>query len=168
MAGSPRLVVSDASPLIALAAVGHLDVLRALMGAITIPPAVRAEIDADGGQRRGAAAIRKASWITVIPPRQAHLVETLRLDLDAGEAEALALALETQARLLLIDERRGRRRARALGVPVTGTAGIVALAKEDGLIPAVGPLLETLRRDAGLRLREAVVRRVLMRAGEAS
>jgi hypothetical protein len=38
------IVVSDASPLIALAAVQQLDLLRTLYGEILIPPAVYAEV----------------------------------------------------------------------------------------------------------------------------
>ena len=43
---------------------------------------------------------------------------------DPGEREAIALALATGATVVL-DDRRGRRRARSLGVPLTGTLGVL-------------------------------------------
>jgi predicted nucleic acid-binding protein len=56
--------------------------------------------------------------------------------LDAGESAALALALQWQARLL-VDELRGRRAARRLGVPVVGVCGLLLLAKRQGYIETV-------------------------------
>lgn len=69
--------------------------------------------------------------------------------LDQGEAEVLALAEECGARLVVMDERKGRRFARRLGVPLTGTLGVLLLGKERGLVPSLAPLLAELQ-EAGL------------------
>jgi predicted nucleic acid-binding protein len=52
--------------------------------------------------------------------------------LDEGEASVLALAEELDASLVIVDERKGRRYAKRLGLAVTGTMGILLLAKEQG------------------------------------
>ena len=50
------------------------------------------------------------------------------LGLDVGEMEVLLLAREQQPAWVLIDERQARRVARALGLPVKGTLGILLAA----------------------------------------
>jgi hypothetical protein len=67
-------------------------------------------------------------------PADSALLVRLRVELDAGEAEAIALAAELGAPVIL-DDRPARRRARALGLQVTGSAGVLVVAKEDGFIP---------------------------------
>jgi predicted nucleic acid-binding protein len=55
--------------------------------------------------------------------------------LDSGEASAITLAWQHRDNsLLILDERRGRKVASALGLPITGTAGLLADAAAAGLI----------------------------------
>ena len=70
-------------------------------------------------------------------------VERLYVWLDAGESEVLVLTQELGG-TAAIDERRGRNLAVSLGVPQTGTVGILLLAKSKGIISAVTPLLDQL------------------------
>jgi predicted nucleic acid-binding protein len=65
-----------------------------------------------------------------------------------------------------MDELKGRRYAQRLQMPLTGTLGLLLLAKERGLIPSLAPVLATLQ-DAGLYLGRELVARVLQLAGEA-
>ena len=98
---------------------------------------------------------------------QDHLaVNLLRNELDQGESEALVLAKELGAVRILIDERLARRKARSVGLTVTGTLGVLLMAKEAGLIPAVRPLLDSLS-ETPFRMSENLYRRVLRMAGEA-
>jgi len=73
-----RLVLSDASPLIALAATGGFGLLRELFGNLTITAAVRDEVLA-GGARAWATDLRRAlraRWIRVQRvPRNAPAVK---------------------------------------------------------------------------------------------
>ena len=71
-------------------------------------------------------------------------MQELRQDLDPGEAEAIVLAIERKASILLVDERRGRRTATAAGLTVTGLLGVVARAKQAGLIISAKPVLDEL------------------------
>jgi predicted nucleic acid-binding protein/O-succinylbenzoate synthase len=111
------IVVANAGPLISLAQIGQLDLLPALYGNIYIPPAVKTEVVAHGGERPGAAAIGLAGWITVLAVRDQTAVELLQERLDVGESAAIVLAIEQHADLLLIDEARGRRVAHCHGTP---------------------------------------------------
>ena len=65
-----------------------------------------------------------------------------------------------------MDEDAGRSAARALGLHVTGLAGILLRAKASGLIPSVASLLDRIVEDAGFWLGSALRREVLLLAGE--
>lgn len=157
-------VVLNNTPLVALWAIGRLDLLRDLFGEVLIPQAVEAEFLALDGKPRERA-LAESPWIhsaSLGQPRRA-LVFT---GLDRGEAEVLALAEERNARLVVLDERKARRFAERLGLPLTGTLGLLLLAKEEKLVAAVAPWIDRLR-ETGLHLRPDLESRVLELAGEA-
>ena len=104
------IVVSDTSPITSLATIGRLDLLHAVYGEISIPPAVARElkIGEDRGDHPGFLA--KTKWITVCPVTLPSTVGDMLLEeINLGEAEAIALAMERRADFLLIDEAAGRR-----------------------------------------------------------
>lgn len=157
------LVVLNSTPLIALWSIGQLGLLRDLYGTVTIPAAVAAEFVAIEPELRQAA-LRSADWIGVRAlgnPQQALAF----VGLDAGEAEVLALAIEQPTRLVIIDELRGRRYAQRLGLPLTGTFGVLLSAKQQGFIHRVGPLLTQLQ-SAGLYIAPNLFAQVMRLAGE--
>jgi predicted nucleic acid-binding protein len=159
-----RVVVVNSTPIITLALLDRLDLLQSLYGGVLIPSAVEREIRSGGPERPGAPQLGSASWVEAVSledPSRADLLS----DLDRGEAEVIALALEQRADLVVIDERLGRRHARRLGLPLTGTLGILLKAKGQGLIPQLAPALATIRR-GGIRLADQLVTRVLELAGE--
>lgn len=140
--------------------------MRDLFSELVIPPAVYREVVVRGATRRGAIEVMSAPWITVQDPANSELVQVLSDQLDRGEAEAIALAVELGGRLpTLLDDRRGRRVALRLGLRVQGSAGILLLAKEQGILPDVRPALDALV-EAGLYLSDDVYRRVLTLSGE--
>ena len=148
-------VVSDASVLICLGALRHLQLLRDLYGEIVVPDAVWREVTVVAATRPGAQETIQASqqgWLKVQTPGNRALVKSLQTTLDAGEAEAIALASELGASLLLMDGGDGRAEARSLGVAVTGTVGVLLRAKQTGVVPAVKPLLDTLITQHHFRL----------------
>jgi len=162
-----RLVLSDASPLIGLAAAGGFGLLRGLFGKITVTRTVQREIAAGKGLPGAsdvAGAIR-ARWVRVIkdPAPDERLAE-----LDPGEASTLAAAVASKAEcLVLMDDPLGRRHAEELGVAVTGTAGVLLIAKKRRLVRAVRPFFVTLALTSDFRLSAEVVKAVLAEAGEA-
>ena len=160
------IVVSDSSPLVSLAAIEQLSILRRLFGHVIIPEAVAREIMQQGAGKTGATEVAKAAWIEHVAVEETQLVSLLKTDLDLGEAEAIALGLERGADVILMDERAGRRRARALGLQVAGVVGILVEAKKKGYLAEVKPILEALLSRAGFYLGESVYRHALQMAGE--
>jgi len=64
--------------------------------------------------------------------------------------------------LVIVDETRGRMAAAHARIAVTGTAGLLVLAKAAGLVPVVQPLLLA----QGYFLSERLLQAVLRQAGE--
>jgi uncharacterized protein len=162
MPSAERPVVADTSPIIALAGIERLALLRALYSQVLIPEGVYSEL-VRGGYRTGSYEdLTSSPWIQVRPirkPAPSGLVK----DIGRGEAEALALAREIDARVVLIDDQLGRRRAAHFGIKVTGTVGILIAAHRAGLEPRIEPLLDRLEANGiyiSPRIRESSRRMV--------
>jgi uncharacterized protein len=160
------IVVSNSSPLVSLAAIGRLDLLRELYGTITIPQAVHDEVVVQGLGRPGSSEVQTLEWIVRRDVDDPNVVTALEGKLDRGEAEAIALAAELQADLLLMDERLGRTEAARFGLRFIGILGVLIEAKGRGLLQRIEPILDELQLDAGFRMSEALRARVLQAAGE--
>ncbi|MCA6214183.1 DUF3368 domain-containing protein [Thermococcus bergensis] len=158
-------VVSDSTPLIHLAKIGRLELLREFFGEIIIPEAVYRECVLEGGESEDARAIKNAGWIKVEKISDERLKRTLMLELDEGESETIVLALEKNAELILIDDYDGREVARVLGLRVVGTIGILLRAKFQGRIESLKEELEKLKA-TGFWLSEELYEKVLREAGE--
>jgi predicted nucleic acid-binding protein len=85
--------------------------------------------------------------------------------LDPGESQVLASALREPGRGVVIDDRAARRCAAFLSIPMIGTIGIVALARQRSTLKAAAPVYQALR-DAGLFVSPALVKAVLAQFGE--
>ena len=159
-------IVADASPLIALARIDHLDLLGNLFERVLVPEAVANECTVEL-HRPGARTIQQAiegSRLEVREVEGGHLLEELGQLLDEGLAEAMVLARDTGFPLL-IDERRGRAVASEMGLRILGTGGLLVTAKQAGHIDEVAPVLAGLR-DRGYRLSDRLVEAILRRCGE--
>jgi len=159
------VVVSDTSPLRALAHLGHVEWLEILFQRVFIPPAVAFEL------RHCPPAyhpIEVTNWafLEVLAPTNAARVTELRSSLDVGEAEAITLAEELKADIVLIDEMAGREAARIRGFTVLGTLGLLVRAKQAGLTPSVAPLIDRLRSELSFFISDDLRRTILRQAGE--
>jgi len=152
------IVVADASPLIALARVGRLELLRAVFGTLLLSEAVWSEVVESGLEKAGASELSQAIWIERRKVNDAGLVALLRQNLGAGEAEAIALAREAGADLVLLDERIGRAAAKRLGLQVTGLVGVLIEARERGLLEDAEAVVNDLQQKAGFWLSEELHR----------
>jgi predicted nucleic acid-binding protein len=160
------IVVSDASPLISLAAIRRLGLLRELYGEVQIPQEVRREI---GSLQDGSSADPSTGlpdWIVSSAIRDQVLVRALGETLDQGEAEAIVLTIELGADLLLMDERRGRQAAKRLNLNVVGVLGVLLEAKSKGILQEVRPVLDELLNRAGFRISRLLHDEVLRLADE--
>lgn len=152
------IVVSNASPLIALGAIGRLELLAQLFGEIFLPEAVLLEVQSVD--------LRQARWVLSRKLTNDFLLRALEGELDRGESAAIAMAVELKADLLLMDEHRGRQAASRMGLTVLGVLGVLTEAKRRGFVEKVGSLLNDLQTKAGFRVSSALVERVLQEAGE--
>ena len=160
------IVVSNTSPIVNLATVGHLDLLQQLYGEITIPESVYHEIVIVGSGKAGSREVQNATWIKARKAANQKDVTLLEIELDRGEAESIALAAELKADLVLLDERRARRIASRLGLRYVGLVGILIEAKRRSKLPAVKPVLDALITQAGFWVSTDLYARVVEAAGE--
>lgn len=160
---APVVVISDAGPLSYLHRLGRLDLLPCLFGRVVVPPAVVAEVAAGRALGRDLPDVTVLDWMEVQAPSAVALAGIVGL--GAGETESLALARAAVGALLLLDDRAARRVAVSLGLQLTGTVGLLLLAKERRLIEQVAPELDRLQV-LGFRLAESVRRAALDLAGE--
>jgi predicted nucleic acid-binding protein len=160
------IVVSDTSPILNLARIDRLQLLHLLYRQVFIPSAIYAELRASKCDLPPAIDLISMPWLTVASAEDRNRVRELQKNLDAGEAEAIVLAIERRADLLLVDERRGRSTATAAGITVTGLLGVVAKAKQAGLIDLAKPVLDDLIKVARFWIGPDLYNEVLTRLGE--
>lgn len=158
--------VADSGPLISLARVGQLTLLRAVLPQLIVPRAVYTEVVSQGAGRPGAAELDEDSgWLTVQNVADPGALTGIRASLHAGEREVLGLALELGGWPVLMDERAGRLEAQRLGLPTITTLNVLQQAREDGHISAVRPIVEQLLA-TGFRIRAQVLAVYLQSLGE--
>ncbi len=125
--------VPDASPLIALSKMERLDLLALVHGQVILTPSVWNESVTQGkalGARDAGALERYAQGQPFsrarLTRRELALVNRLRetARIGLGEAEVLAVAKSRNA-LAVLDEKGARSIAVSLGIPHTGTAGLL-------------------------------------------
>lgn len=159
------IIVSNTTPLSELAKVGKLELLRELFGTIFISQEVYDEVIQ--GKHPATSSVPSAKWIEVVtlgsPIKALELQTAFKLDL--GEAATIVLAEELKADRVLLDERLGRRVAQGRNLPVTGTIGLLLVAKNKGIIPEIKPILEDFLIK-GKRISPYLYQEVLEMAGE--
>jgi predicted nucleic acid-binding protein len=138
------IVVSDASPLLALAQANCLPILKALFGRILIPNAVCRETVEQCPVANQRQRIRTAigESIGLRAPQEAH---GFARKLGEGERGVLALALERHADLLLMDDRKARNQAAALGFQCAYTTDVMRLAEKRGIIASAAEVVKGLQ-----------------------
>ena len=161
---APRRWVVNASPLILLGKTGHLGLLGALADQVAVPRAVADEV---GAKPDGGATLQAIGDIPsfVIVANEAATPEILSWDLGAGETQVLAHALAHKVERVVIDDLEARRCAKAMGLGIIGTLGIVGRARAVGLIDQAEPVVRRLR-ESGLYASDELVRRPLKEVGE--
>jgi hypothetical protein len=80
-------VVSNSSPLINMARIGKLGLLRQLYGELFIPEAVWHEVVVKGAGEPGADEVKAATWIKIQSITNTTLAHALQQEFDAGEKD---------------------------------------------------------------------------------
>ena len=155
--------VVNASPVIVLAKIGQLHLLERLANPLLLPDAVAEELLAGPADDPARAAVIGVWGQRCSPNRMPE--EILEWGLGAGESAVLALCLEHESATAILDDASARAAARALGVPLIGTLGVVVRAKLRGLLPSAAAVIADLHA-AGFYIDDAVIRTTLKRIGE--
>jgi predicted nucleic acid-binding protein len=160
------IVISNASPIINLAIIGRLNLLKKFWAKIYVPEAVWKEVVIDGEDKDEVVEIKKADWIIVEKVKDHNLTLLLMQNLDKGEAEAIALAIEMNADIILLDETDAREAADIYKIEKTGVLGILLLAKLKNEISNLEQEIEKLKIKADFWLKDSLIQSVLRKAGE--
>lgn len=160
------IVVCNSSPLISLARVGQLDLLRQLFGQIHLADEVWDEVVMRGAGRPAAEAVLAAQWIERHPAAPAEEMLRLRAQhaLGTGELATVRLARALRADLAIIDERAARRLAQADGLAVMGCVGILEAAFRRGLVPDLRQSYQELLAH-GIRIDQRILNHSLAACG---
>jgi predicted nucleic acid-binding protein len=164
MPTADRPVVTNTTPVVALAVLDRLHLFRDLCGEVLMPTAVREELAAGGDRPGSLIDLGRAPWIRTVALKVPQSAEFFS-DLDRGESEVIALALEVDARMVVLDERLARRHAARLGLQLTGTVGLLIEATRRGLVARLEPLLDQLQAN-GFRVSPELRAASLRMAGE--
>ena len=170
MTSPPRAAVSDSTPLIYLAKIGRLDIIRDVFQKIYVPEAVIDEAVTQGKalNMSDASIIEKAVGTWIIKKRVEPEVDAEYGFLDnntrlgKGEKAALKLCKQLDADYFIADDREARRVSRMLNIKPIGTCGTVVQAYSQGTITKREALqiIDDLVK-AGFRISITVYRRIL-------
>jgi len=136
-----RVVVSDSTPLIYLAKIGKLSLVRDVFEKVFIPEAVFNEAVAQGKALNisDASIIENAVGIWIIKEQVEPKVNTEFRFLDTntrlgfGEKEALKLCKQLNAEYFIVDDEEARRVSGILNIKPVGTCGVIVQACRQGL-----------------------------------
>lgn len=149
-----KIIVADTSCLILLSKIDRLKLLQTLFREITITSIIAEEIGDILPQ-----------FILTEDPLDKNYQKILEGFLDRGEASAIALAIEKEDCLLIMDETKGRREAKRMNIKITGTLGILILAKEKGIIDSVSEILDLISK-TDFRIDESLIIETRRKCGE--
>ena len=149
-------IVSNATPLIYLAKIGRLQLLRSLFDEVVIPIEVKQEV-VDAGKLLGqkdAFVIEKAieeGWLKVL---RVGLLK-IPISLGKGETAVISLAVRKKVEQVLIDETAGRTAAKLMGLKPRGTVYVLLRSLKKRAID-LDEFLDIMNQLAqrGFRLRE--------------
>lgn len=168
-------ITSNTSPVIALARVGRLGLLKALYGTVLIPPAVKVEC-VDKGKEVGAEDVHEIEeaiqegWLKVAELEKAQRASARRLmeraKIGQGEAEAIILA-KAKNMPVILDDAEARALARSLGVEHKGTMMVPYEAFARRMIPRDDFVQVITDLSKVLWVSPAVIAEILKRAEEA-
>jgi predicted nucleic acid-binding protein len=128
-----KIIIADSSTLITLLDTNNASLLFELFEEIIITDEVYEEITYNLYHKDRVDNYLLSNQFKLIAIEHNEMYEMLRKRLDAGESESIALAKKLQLPLI-IDERKGRKIAKSMGVTIIGFVGIVLKLLEKKII----------------------------------
>ena len=158
---------SNTGPIIGLAKIEKLSLLKELAEEVLIPPLVYRELLGKCGWESSRIDLAINSFIKVTELSEiSNEIKQVISTLDGAEKQVISLGSVSSGQLiLLLDDKAGRNAAKKLGLATTGLVGVLIFAKEKGLINEVSSLLEELRIQ-GYWLGDSLIRIAKNLAGE--
>jgi len=141
------IVIADASPLIAMARVNGIVWLQDLFGEVVVTTVELREV-LTGRFPESEAPIETALAAGWLKSVAVEMADPALPDLDEGEAASIRLAL-----------------AQSFGIRLAGTAAVIGMARQRGLIPSAKAVFAQLHA-SDFRIAPAVIHAVLDRCGE--
>lgn len=138
-------LVSDTSLLLYLGRIRQLHLLPSLFARVYIPQQVVLELDAGRLLQSDTVNPRHLEWATIVEVNDEQIAALPPNRLGPGERSVIAYALTGQNLVAGLDDARARSLAEELGLRVIGTVGVLLLARRQGQIPAVRPLVDAVR-----------------------
>jgi predicted nucleic acid-binding protein len=135
-------IITDASCFILFDKLACLQLLEELYGRVYTTPEIAKEYGKILPQ-----------FVIVQAVKNTSLLHTYAEIVDIGEASALALAGEVEAPSLISDDLKGRNLASKLKFEFTGSAGVLVLAKQRGIIPSLIPYFDKIK-ESNFRITE--------------
>lgn len=158
------LRIVDTGPLLFLARLNRLELLKIRAERVLVPSAVIIEI-----QRKDDLALERirvcyGDWLGECIVTNPQLLKLLP-DLGKGEREVIAQALGQKINSVVLDDLDARRIARRFGLVPTGTVGLLLAAKKLGLLSSLKVELEYLKA-MGFWISQSLWIEALKEAGE--
>jgi predicted nucleic acid-binding protein len=159
-----KIVIADAGPLIAFARLHQIGLLVRVFESVMVTDEVFHECTcrSDFAETATIQAAFKNQLLQRCLTPVSHF--ELALHVDVGEASAIAAAVKLGCGVLM-DDKAARRMANNFGLASIGTVGVLVLAKQKKLIPAVKPLLQQLTQ-TGYFLGDGLIAQALQTVGE--
>jgi len=158
------LRIVDTGPLLFLARLNHLELLKIGVERVLVPSAVLVEV-----QRKDDLALNKiqacyGDWLGECTLNSPEIIKLLP-DLGKGEREVIAQALGQKISSVILDDLDARRIARRFGLIPIGTVGLLLAAKKKGLLPSLKAELERLK-SMGFWVSQSLLTEALREADE--
>ncbi|MFP4333652.1 MAG: DUF3368 domain-containing protein [Campylobacterales bacterium] len=135
------IVVSDTTPIISLASISRIDILKKFFNKVYISEAVYDEL-----KSKDSFGYKEIDdpFFEVARPEDKMSIDILLNDLDLGEAQTIILAKELNADIVLIDETVGYRITKSQHLNAKRTLSLLIAAKNRQYVSSIKPLLDGL------------------------
>jgi predicted nucleic acid-binding protein len=147
-------MISNSSCLIALDNINMLFMLRECYGEIIVTEEVQQEFGKP-----------LENWIHINAVKNRHYIMIINNFVDLGEASTIALSLEMPEHTMILDDLKARKLADNMNLPFTGLLGIIAKAKQIGVISSAEQVLHKLQT-VNFRISTVMYQEILKLAGE--
>jgi predicted nucleic acid-binding protein len=160
-------IICDTGPIIGLAKIGKISLLKSIAEEVLIPPMVYKELLGKIGDESIQIEGALNDFIRIKESDAFDsAAETAFAGLGEGEKQAIGLAFSVEKDvLLLLDDRAGRVCAGKINIPTIGLIGLLLISKQKRLVEKVSPLIEELR-NKGYWLSDEIINIARRLAGE--